>query len=80
MDSSDEKGNIDRFKARLICQGFSQVKDIDYHDIYSPVTNFTTIRTVLTYAAINNLAVTHLDVKTAFLNYLVEYWLSSIYC
>ncbi|KAH9527782.1 hypothetical protein DERF_001779 [Dermatophagoides farinae] len=35
---------------------------------------------VLTYAAINNLAVTHLDVKTAFLNYLVEYWLSSIYC
>ena len=65
---TNKDGEIERYKARLICQGFNQVKDVDYHDVYSPVTNFTTIRLVLTYAAVNNLNVTHLDVKTAFLN------------
>ena len=25
-----------RFKARLVAKGYSQVKGIDYHDVYSP--------------------------------------------
>ena len=41
---------------------------LDYFDTYSPVTRITSIRLVLAIAAIRNLQVHQMDVKTAFLN------------
>jgi hypothetical protein len=61
-------GTIERFKARLVVRGFTQKKDVDYFDTYSPVTKIATIRTLIAIAAIHNLVVHQLDVKTAFLN------------
>lgn len=43
-----------RFKARLVAKRFTQVEEVDYNEIFSPVVKYTTIRTVLSL-------VTHFD-------------------
>nr|GEY53892.1 zinc finger, CCHC-type [Tanacetum cinerariifolium] len=48
-------GTINKFKARLLIQGFRQKKGIDYFDTYAPVAHITTIRLLLALAAIHNL-------------------------
>ncbi|KAJ9547314.1 hypothetical protein OSB04_019857 [Centaurea solstitialis] len=61
-------GTIDKFKARLVIQGFRQKPGIDYFDTYAPVARISTIRLLIALAAIHNLVVHQMDVKTAFLN------------
>ncbi|KAD3641087.1 hypothetical protein E3N88_30311 [Mikania micrantha] len=61
-------GSIDKYKARLVIKGFRQKEGFDYFDTYSPVTRITSIRLVLAIAALRNLEVHQMDVKTAFLN------------
>ncbi|KAJ0850834.1 putative RNA-directed DNA polymerase [Helianthus annuus] len=61
-------GSIDKYKARLVIKGFRQKEGLDYFDTYSPVTRITSIRLVLAIAALRNLEVHQMDVKTAFLN------------
>ena len=57
-----------RYKARLVAQGFSQIKGINYEETYSPVVRFTSLRLLFAYAARKSLDVYHLDVETAFLH------------
>ncbi|GAU45869.1 hypothetical protein TSUD_187020 [Trifolium subterraneum] len=61
-------GTIDKFKARLVIQGFRQKEGIDYFDTYAPVARITTIRLLIALAAIHNLVIHQMDVKTTFLN------------
>ncbi|KAJ9567153.1 hypothetical protein OSB04_003119 [Centaurea solstitialis] len=61
-------GSIDKYKARLVIQGFRQKEGIDFFDTYAPVARITTIRLLLALAAIHNLVIHQMDVKTAFLN------------
>ncbi|GJT77290.1 zinc finger, CCHC-type containing protein [Tanacetum coccineum] len=61
-------GTINKFKARLVIQGFRQNEGIDYFDTYAPVARITTIRLLLALAAIHNLVIHQIDVKTTFLN------------
>nr|GEV78485.1 zinc finger, CCHC-type [Tanacetum cinerariifolium] len=61
-------GTIDKFKARLVIQGFRQKERIDYFDTYAPVARITTIRLLLALAVIHNLMIHQMDVKTTFLN------------
>ena len=49
-------------------KGYKQTEDLDYFDIYSPVTRINSIRMVLAIAALRNLEVHQMDVKTVFLN------------
>lgn len=65
---TDDKGNIDRYKARLVAQGFSQQFGIDYNDVFAPVARQATLRILLSIASKEKFFVKHLDVKTAFLN------------
>ena len=61
-------GTIDKYKARLVIKGYKQKEGLDYFDTYSPVTRITSIRMVLAIAALRNLEIHQMDVKTAFLN------------
>nr|GEV98972.1 zinc finger, CCHC-type [Tanacetum cinerariifolium] len=61
-------GTIEKFKARLVIQGFRQKEGIDYFDTYAPVARITTIRLLLALAAIHNLVIHQMDFKTSFLN------------
>jgi hypothetical protein len=61
-------GTIERYKARLVAQGFSQKFGIDYEDTFAPVVKYTSIRTILAIAAKRDMEIHHMDVKTAFLN------------
>nr|GEY24655.1 zinc finger, CCHC-type [Tanacetum cinerariifolium] len=61
-------GSGDKFKARLVIQGFRQKEGIDYFDTYALVARITTIRLLLSLVAIHNLVIHQMDVNTAFLN------------
>ncbi|KAK2455989.1 putative mitochondrial protein [Trifolium repens] len=61
-------GTIDKYKARLVAKGFRQRENIDFFDTFSPVTRITSIRVLISIAAIYNLTLHQMDVKTAFLN------------
>jgi len=64
---TNAKGELEKFKARLVAKGFSQVKGIDFNDTYAPVSRFTTLRVLMAMTAHDDLIVTQLDVKNAFL-------------
>lgn len=65
---TDQNGKVNRFKARLVAQGFSQKFGIDYNHVFAPVAKHSTLRILLSIASKENFIVKHLDVKTAFLN------------
>ncbi|GJR09338.1 zinc finger, CCHC-type containing protein [Tanacetum coccineum] len=59
---------IEKFKARLVSQGYRQKSRIDYFDTYAPVARISTKRRLITLASIHNLIIHQMDVKTSFLN------------
>ncbi|GJT93972.1 zinc finger, CCHC-type containing protein [Tanacetum coccineum] len=61
-------GSIDKYKARLVIQGFRQKEGIDFFDTYAPVARISTIRLLLALAAIHDLVIHQMDMKTVFLN------------
>nr|GFA61148.1 retrotransposon protein, putative, Ty1-copia subclass [Tanacetum cinerariifolium] len=60
-------GTIEKYKARLVAKGHRQKEGQDFCDTYLPVTRITSIRTLIAIAAIHNLIIHQMDVKTAFL-------------
>ena len=64
----DAVGNINRYKARFIAQGYSQTQGVDYEEVFSPIARDSSIRTLLALANAHDLEVHQMDVKTAFLN------------
>ena len=62
-------GSIDKFKVRLVAKGFKQKVDLDFFDTFSPVTRIISIRLLIAIvAAIFDLKIHEMDVKTVFLN------------
>ena len=64
----DQDGGVDRFKATLVAQGYSQAKGVDYDKVFSPVARYTSVRSLLALANAHDLETHQMDVKTAFLN------------
>jgi hypothetical protein len=64
----EEDGGKKRYKARLVVKGFVQKKGIDFDEIFSPVVKMTSIRTILSLVAVEELHLEQLDVRTTFLH------------
>jgi hypothetical protein len=44
-------GQVEKFKARLVVKGYSQVKGVDFGEIFSPVSKLTSIRVLMSIIA-----------------------------
>jgi hypothetical protein len=65
---TDGEGNITRYKARLVAQGFSQKFGEQYDEVFAPVASPVTLRTLLTIAGHKKMIVKHYDIESAYLN------------
>ena len=65
-------GSIDKYKAKLVIKGYKLKEGLDYFDSYSRVTRITSIMMILAIAALRNLEVHQMDVKTAFQNGVLD--------
>ena len=61
-------GSIERYKARLVANGYHQQLRVDFHETYSPVVKPATIRLVLSITVCSDWTVRQLDVQNAFLH------------
>ena len=68
-EKKNAQGEVVRYKVRYVAQGFSQVEGQDYSadGTFSPVVKFTTLRILLSEAAVADWEVDQMDVETAFL-------------
>jgi len=62
------KDGSPRYRARMVIKGYEQIPGIDYHETYSPVVRFNTLRCLFAVAVKYDYDIDHLDVVTAFLN------------
>jgi len=61
-------GSIQKYKAWIVAQGFTQVKSIDFNQTFASVAKFSSLRTVFALAAKHNLEVHQMDIKATYLN------------
>ena len=65
-------GSVEKHKARFVAKGFSQKEGIDYDETFAPVARYTSIRTIIAIALAMGWKLHQMDVKTAFLNGIIE--------
>nr|GEV62142.1 integrase, catalytic region, zinc finger, CCHC-type, peptidase aspartic, catalytic [Tanacetum cinerariifolium] len=64
----DEYGDVLKNKARLVAKGYRQEEGIDFEESFAPVACIEAIRIFIANAAIKNMIIYQMDVKTTFLN------------
>ncbi|EOY19734.1 Copia-like retrotransposable element, putative [Theobroma cacao] len=65
-------GSVNKLKARLVVKGYAQIQGIGYLETSAPVARLDTIRLLVALVAKEKWKLWHLDVKSAFLNGLLE--------
>ena len=68
----NENGEVSRNKETLVCNGYAQEEDIDYGETFSHVSRLEGFRIVLAYVAHKWFKVYQMDVKSTFLNRILE--------
>jgi hypothetical protein len=66
------EGEVSQYKARLLAKGYKQKYDIDYEEVFALVARLDTVRLLIALAAHHNWKIYQLDVKSAFLNGILE--------
>jgi transposase InsO family protein len=61
-------GSIERYKARLVAQGFSQRPGIDFTETFAPTTKWAALRSIFALAAFEDLELESVDISNAYLN------------
>ena len=64
----NDDGSIERYKARLVAQGYTQREGLDYEETFSPVVRSESVRSVISLACKEGLKLHQMDITTAFLN------------
>ena len=65
-------GSIEKYKAIFVAQGFFQKEGIYYEETFAPIAKYTSIISVLSLAVVMKWKIHQMDVKTNFLNGVVE--------
>ena len=65
-------GSIDKYKVRLVAQGFLQREGIDYNEVFAPVVDSTSISLLLAIGNQKDWELEQMDVVTAFLHGRLE--------
>jgi len=65
-------GEVERYKVRLVARGFTQTYKVDYNETFVPFAKFTFICCILALAALEDMEIHQMDMKTAFLNGKLE--------
>ena len=68
----NEDGKVSRKKARLVCKGYSQEEGIDYGEKFSSIARLEGFITLLACVAHRGFKVYQMDVKSTFLNGIVD--------
>nr|GEV08304.1 hypothetical protein [Tanacetum cinerariifolium] len=71
-DKKDKRGIVVRNKARLVAQGYTQEKGIDYDEVFAPIARIEAIMLFFAYALFMGFIVYQMDVKSAFLYGTIE--------
>ena len=72
QDKHAANGSIEKYNARFATRGFSQKEGIDYDETFALVARYTSIRAIMVLAAKLGWKLQQMDVKTTFLNGVVE--------
>jgi hypothetical protein len=67
-NKQDEHGVVTRNKDRLVANGYSQVKGLDFNETFAHIARLESIRILLTYATYHDFKLFQMNVKSAFLN------------
>jgi hypothetical protein len=65
-------GSVERYKARLVAQGFAQRPGFDFTETFAPTPKWAALRAVLAIAAIEDLELESVDISSAYLNGKLE--------
>ena len=65
-------GSVEKYKARFVARGFSQVEGVDYDETLASVARYTSIRALISIAAEMGWKIPQMDVKTAFLDGIIQ--------
>jgi hypothetical protein len=65
-------GQIEKYKARLVARGFTQIHGVDYTETFAPVAKMSSLRTVLAIAAQRNWPIEVFDFNGAYLNGILD--------
>ena len=68
----DENGKVTRNKEKLVCKRYAKEERIDYGEDFSLVARLEGVRTLLVYSVYKGFKVCQMDVKSAFLNDILE--------
>src|ERR1700677_1785968 len=65
-------GSINKCKARYLMREFTQVPGIDFDEMYSPTVLYQVLRVIIVIACLLGLQLHQMDMKTAFLNGIID--------
>jgi len=71
-EKKNVKGEVERYKARLVATGYNQKYGIDYEEFFSPVAGLETIRLIIVTVAQHRWRIYQMHIKSAFLNGFLE--------
>ena len=65
---TDENGKLERYKARFVAKGYSQIYGIDFNETFAPVVRGVTLRVALALGLTLGFRAMQVDVKNAYLH------------